>query len=149
VFAGRAGLHVVWIGGLMGVGSLGVGYWHWLEDLACWQTELFTTLAFAQVGQALAAQSSVDSAFRSGLFANRLLASMAGLAVALQLAVVYLGPLQRVFGTDALSASDLATTVVVGAAVFTAMELEKWLRRSSRQRLSSQRALESTAGADA
>ena len=45
VFARGLGLHVVWVGVLMGLLCLGVGYWYWSAGKEQWQTVLFTTLA--------------------------------------------------------------------------------------------------------
>jgi Ca2+-transporting ATPase len=132
IFAGGTGRHIVWVGALIGLVSIGVGYWHWLDDHARWQTMLFTTLAFAQVGQAFAIRSNRDSVFRIGILSNKLLAGMVALVVALQLGVIYLGPLHRLFGTEALSVGDLLATVALGALVFAVMECEKWwLRREA------------------
>ena len=51
------------------------------------------------------------------------------LTVLLQLALIYIPALQTVFRTVSLSASDLALVLAVAAAVFGAVELEKWIFR--------------------
>ena len=48
---------------------------------------------------------------------------------ALQLAVIYLPWLQSIFSTSPLAAVDLVVTIGVGVIVFTAIEIEKKLRR--------------------
>ena len=126
------GRHVLWLGLLIAVVALGGGYWYWSAEAENWQTITFTTLAFLQVGQALAVRSSRDSLFRIGIASNRLLLAMALTAVALQLAVIYLGPLRRMFGTEALSPADLAICAGLGSIAFVAIEIEKWFVRRAR-----------------
>ena len=71
-----------------------------------WQTMIFTTLAFLQVGQAPA---------------------MAILTIALQLLVIYIPFPDQFFDVVPLSATDLLLAVVLGTIVFWAIEIEKWL----------------------
>ncbi len=126
IFAGGLGLHIAWVGVLIGVVSLGAGYAYWAAGSAAWQTVVFTTLALAQVGQALAIRSSRDSLFAIGPLGNRPLAALVVLAVALQLAVVFWSPLGAMFGTVPLSATDLAVCAGLGLLVFAVIEAEKW-----------------------
>jgi Ca2+-transporting ATPase len=129
IFAGGLGRHIAWTGALIGLAALGVGAWYWLAGHAGWQTMIFTTLAFAQVGQALAVRSTHDSLFQIGVLSNRLLAGLAAAVVALQLAVISWAPLREMFGTVPLSAVDLATSAGVGLLVFALLELGKWRAR--------------------
>ena len=57
-----------------------------------------------------------------------LLAAVLG-AVAVQLAILYLPALQRLFATQALSPFQLALVLVASTAAFGAVELEKWVLR--------------------
>ena len=111
IFARGMGRHIVWLGSLIGIVALGVGFWYWQSGDSHWQTMTFTTLAFLQIGQALGVRSSRDSLFSIGITSNPLLLTMTCLAFSLQIAVVYWPPLQFVFGTQALSLADLATSV--------------------------------------
>jgi Ca2+-transporting ATPase len=129
IFARGMGAHIVRTGLLIGVVSLGVGLWAWFSGHENWQTILFTTLAFAQVGQALAVRSDHDSLFRIGLGSNRPMTALVALVVALQLAVVYWSPLGGLFGTDPLAVVDLLICALAGVVVFAALELEKWWGR--------------------
>ena len=64
---------IFWIGLLMGIVSLMLGYWYWASGSsveAHWRTIIFTVLTFAQMGNALAIRSSHDSLFRIGIFSN-------------------------------------------------------------------------------
>jgi len=129
VFARGLGRHVLWVGLLMAFLSLGTGYWYWHAHDAKWQTMLFTTLTLSQMAHILAIRSERSSLFRIGLFSNKPLLGAITLTVLLQIALIYMPLLQKVFQTIALSALDLIVAVSVCAAVFCAVELEKWLLR--------------------
>jgi Ca2+-transporting ATPase len=134
LFARGLGWHVLWVGLLISGLCLGGGLWLRLHGVATWQTLLFTTLAFTQMAHVLAIRTEHDSVFRSGFWTNRALIGAVGLTVALQLAVVYLPPLQAVFGARALAPSELALSLGLSAVVFGAVEFEKWLRRRAEAR---------------
>jgi Ca2+-transporting ATPase len=59
---------VVWVGALIGALALGVGYFYWRMDAnGPWQTMVFATLGFAQLGQAFASRAlrqAQDTALR-------------------------------------------------------------------------------------
>ena len=129
IFARGVGRQIVWSGILIGVLALAVGVLGWYVDHPHWQTMIFTTLATAQMGQALAIRSGHDSLFRIGLLSNRVLLGMVALTFALQLLVLYWTPLQAMFDTTPLSMVDLLITIVAGLAVFAVIEGEKWWRR--------------------
>jgi Ca2+-transporting ATPase len=113
------------VGLLVGAAGLGVGLAYWAAGSDAWRTMIFTTLTFAQVGQALAIRSAHDPLYRIGLFSNRALAGLAAAVVGLQLAAVYWGPLGEMFSTVPLGATDLAVSVAAGAAVYVLLEAEK------------------------
>jgi len=89
---------------------------------------VFTFLAFAQVFQALASRSSKDSLFKMGVMSNPLLAAIAALVVALQLAVLYIPFLSGFFDVKPLSIYNLSISAGTGVLVFVAMELEKFIK---------------------
>ena len=128
VFGRGLGRHVAWAGLLMGLVSLGMGYWTWRAGWDNWQTMLFTTLTLSQMGHALAVRSR-ESLFKVGLLSNKALLGSVLLTFLLQLAVVYVPFLQRLFKTAALSPADLAISLLLSTAVFWGVELEKWLLR--------------------
>ena len=65
VFSRGVGREIIWIGILMGVISLGLGYFAWLNDPAgSWQTMVFTTMVLAQMGNALALRSNREFALQ-------------------------------------------------------------------------------------
>jgi Ca2+-transporting ATPase len=134
VFSRGIGRQIIWIGILMGIASLGVGYMGWRADSGgSWQTMVFTTLTLAQMGNALAIRSSHDSLFTIGLFSNRAMLGAVILTFVLQLAVIYIPLLQDFFNTQALTPFVLGICLVLSTVVFWAAEVEKWfLRRKAR-----------------
>ncbi len=127
---------IIWIGALMGLVSLGVGYWAWSVDSgSAWQTMIFTTLTLAQMGNALAIRSSRESLFKIGFRSNRFMLWAVLLTFVLQLAVIYIPFMQRLFNTQPLTALELGISLVFSTAVFWAVEMEKWIirRRSPKE----------------
>jgi len=132
VFSRGAAFQTVWIGLLIGVLGLGVGGWYFFGGHANWQTMVFTSLAFAQVGQAFASRSNHDSLSAIGLRSNPLMLRIVLTVTVLQLSVIYLPPMQSLFSTSALSPLDLGIALGIGMIVFAAIEMgKKWGRRSS------------------
>jgi P-type Ca2+ transporter type 2C len=129
VFSRGLGIDIVWIGLLMGITSLLVGYSWWREGSAAWQTMIFATLTFSQMSLALAVRSERDSFFSIGLFTNKFLLGAVLLSSLLQLAVIYLPFLQQVFRTTALSGQELGIALAASTVVFWAVELKKWAVR--------------------
>jgi Ca2+-transporting ATPase len=129
IFGDGMGRQIFWVGLLIGLVALAVGYEAWQSNQTHWQTLVFTTLAFLQIGQALAVRSFRDSVFQIGPWSNKLLLGMAVLVFGLQLAVVYVPFLQDIFATVPLSTEELAISLGLGTLVFWGIELEKWLIR--------------------
>jgi Ca2+-transporting ATPase len=133
IFGRGMGTHILWVGLLMGLVSLGVGYWAWATVHPAWQTMVFTTLTLSQMGNVLAVRSNRDSLFKIGLLSNRALLGAVLLTFILQILVTFWGPLQVVFGTQDLTTAELAICLGLSTIVFWAVEAEKWrLRRSER-----------------
>jgi Ca2+-transporting ATPase len=129
IFARGLGRHIFWIGLLMGLIVLGVGYGYWRAGLAQWQTMVFLTITLAQMAHVLAIRSERDSVFRIGLWSNTPLLGAVALTFILQLALVYVPFLQGFFETVALSARDLVLGFVLSSIIFWTVELEKWVLR--------------------
>jgi len=126
----KAITHVSWVGLLIAALALGVGYYYDLVlNVPQWQTMIFTTLAFAQLFQALAVRSSDTSVFRLSPLSNRLLLAMLGVTLLSQLLALYVPFLQSVFSTVPLAPQDLGICLALGAVVFAAIEIEKWITR--------------------
>ena len=90
-------------------------------------TVAFTTLAAFQWFQALNARSTRLSVLSVGLFSNRWLWAGIGLAVALQLLVVYTPLGQTLFGTVPLTGADWLRIVPVAASILVVDEVLKAL----------------------
>jgi P-type Ca2+ transporter type 2C len=134
MFAHGMGWQIVWTGAMIGMLALGIGVLAWYMNHSSWQTLIFTTLAFAQIGQALAIRSNSESLFRLGLWSNRVLLLTILAVFALQLLVLYWSPLQAMFDTMPLTLLDLGICLAAAVLVFGAIEAEKWwLRRRGAQ----------------
>lgn len=116
---------ILWIGLLMGIVSLGVGFWFWQQDNPNWQTIVFTTLTLSQMGNALATRSNLDTLYQIGLFSNRAMLGAVLLTFVLQMAVVYLPFMNQIFETRPLSLAELAISLILSTIVFHAIELVK------------------------
>ncbi len=121
------------MGIVMSLVSLGVGVFSFRAGDPAWQTLLFTTLIFTQVVLALEVRSERSSLFRVGLLTNPLMVVAFFSTVGLQLAVVYVPFLQKVFSTAPLGRRDLLVVVGSGLAVLAVVEAWKLvLRRKER-----------------
>ena len=129
IFAGGLGVHIIWVGLLMGGVALATQAWSVRTGHAHWQTMVFTVLCLSQMGHVLAIRSERESLFSQGIFSNKPLTGAFLLTFALQMATIYLPQLQPIFKTEALTLSELALTLVLSSLVFFAVEIEKWLKR--------------------
>ncbi|VTU16806.1 cation-translocating P-type ATPase [Variovorax sp. RA8] len=131
LFAGGMWQHTLWVGLLIAALCLGVQAWA-LKTGMHWQTMVFTVLTLSQMGYVLAIRSESDSLFTQGLRSNWPMAGAVFSTFVLQLAVVYVPPLQKVFRTEALAMGELGICLASAVVVFAIVETEKWLRRSIR-----------------
>ena len=121
--------HILVIGLIIGVLSLGAQAWAIQQALPNWQTMVFTVLTFSQLAHVLVIRNDRDSLFSTGLLQNPALIGTVLLTVVLQLAVIYLPPLNAVFHTAPLSPQELAICLALPLVVVLAVEMEKWLSR--------------------
>lgn len=140
IFSRGVGRHIAWVGLLLGLLLLAVGYYGWTTGHPAWQTLVLVALVFARLAHVLGIRSGQDSLFHAGLFSNRTLLGAVLLTVLLQMALVYLPPLQRVFQTGPLGLVDVALCLAVAAVVFAAVELEKLLQRRADTRVTGREA---------
>ncbi|QTB89999.1 cation-translocating P-type ATPase [Bifidobacterium saguini] len=89
----------------------------------------FTILVFAQLFNALASRSHLQSAF-VGLFSNKWLWGAIGLSVVLQLVVIYVPFLNSAFGTTPLGPLAWVECIGLAAIVLIASELRKLVLRA-------------------
>ncbi|TDN38806.1 cation-translocating P-type ATPase [Hymenobacter sp. UV11] len=129
IFADGLGWFIGWVGLLVGALTLGTQAWAIRDGDAHWQTMTFTVLCFTQLGSALAIRSSRESLFTLGLFSNKPMLGAVALSVALQLLIIYLPFLNKIFTTSPLSWSELGLTVAISSIAFWAIELQKLISR--------------------
>ena len=129
IFSGGIGIHILWVGLLMGGVALGIQSWAISIGNDKWMTMVFTVLSISQMGQAMAARSNRKSLFKQGIFGNKQLIGAVSLTLGLQMAVIYIPFLQDIFSTKALSFKELLLCLGLSSIVFWAVEIEKWFKR--------------------
>ncbi len=107
----------------MGVLAAGLGSWYYFTGRPEWQVMIFTSLAFMQVFQALAARR--ESFFKIEWMSNPMLVGMSALVVLLQLMVLYVPAFTEFFELLPLKWYDLSLVILSGLVVFAVMELGK------------------------
>ena len=125
---------VLWAGTLIGVVALVTQALMLDADPSRARTMTFTVLTFSQMGLAFTSRWERESVFRRSVFSNRALTGAVVATVALQLAILYVPAMQRLFRTEALSATELGVAIAVSCAAALAVELEKFIRRLVRGR---------------
>jgi len=89
------------------------------------RTIAFCVLVAFQWFNALNARSDQQSLFKLGLFTNRWLLGGIGLAVVLQLTIIYTPLLQALFYTVPLGWDDWGVVILVAGSIFVAEEFRK------------------------
>jgi len=128
LLSGGLGVHVLWVGLLLGLVCLGTQAWA-IGTGAHWQTMVFTVLCLNQLGHALAIRSERRSLFQMGLLTNKPLLYSVLLTIFLQLAVIYLPWCNKIFHTAPLPPRELALALGLSCLVFFAVEVEKFIGR--------------------
>ena len=129
LFAHGMWQHILIIGLLIGALSLGVQAWALQQQLAHWQTMVFTVLTFSQLANVLVIRNDRESLFVAGLMQNRALLSAVLLTVTLQLAVIYMPLMNTIFHTAPLSIAELLVCLALPLTIVAVVEAEKWLAR--------------------
>lgn len=129
IFSNGMGIHILWVGFLMGITTLGIQFSAINNGNSHWQTMAFTVLCFSQMGHVMAIRSDRESLFKIGVFSNKPLLGALFLTVILQLMLIYSPFFNSIFKTQPLSIYELAITFVVSSVVFCAVEIEKWIFR--------------------
>ncbi|MDT8391174.1 MAG: cation-translocating P-type ATPase [Lentisphaeria bacterium] len=139
----KMGANILWMGAVMMIFSLAVGYYFWgkagspvggaahgeATQAVVWQTMLFTTMVFIQLFLAFALRSTTDFVWRKGLFSNPPLIWALAVTGILQAAVVYVPILQDFFRTTALSGRQFGLCLLTGFSVYLLVELSKGVKR--------------------
>lgn len=132
VLGGNMRWQMAWMGLLIAGVSMGLaGVWWYLQGPeGAWQTVLFTSLAFAQVFQALGIRSSQDSLFRIGLRSNAVLLGMVGLVLGLQTLLTRVPLLRDLFHLQVLSLYELLFILLANSLILWVTEGLKWRGKS-------------------
>jgi len=127
---------IVLVGVVMAAGTLGVldaslpgGFLAGSGGMAYGHSMAFTTLVLFQMFNVFNARSDERSAL-AGLFTNRWLWGSVGLAVGLQLLVLYVPALQQAFGTVPLGVGDWLRCTAVASSVLWLREIDKAATRA-------------------
>ena len=134
VFARGLGRHILWVGALMALVSLGTGVWYSQVEPEIWQTMLFTTLTLSQLSHVMAIRAGDESLFKVGLLSNKPLLWAVAFTFVLQLVAIYTPFFQGLLETEPLPLADLAIAVALSTIIFWAVEVEKWLIRRNMSR---------------
>ena len=133
IFARGMARDILWVGLLMGLVSLGIGYWFWRIGAPSWQTMAFTTLTVSQMGNALASRSDRFTLAQIGPLTNKTLLLCVLITLLLQAAVIYIPFLQQAFSTVPLSLGELAISLAFSTVVFFSIELVKLIRQRNQK----------------
>lgn len=142
LFARGLGWHVLWVGLLMAVATLGLFYWDRERgsSLEHARTLAFFTLAGLQMAHVLAIRMERELVLGRNFFKNPRLLGAVGLTLATQLAVTYWPPLQRIFQTESLPFVDLDLSLAVCVGLFlivqmaTALEIRSARKHEAREK---------------
>jgi len=134
VFADGMGWHILVVGILIGLVTIGLQAWAINHDYDNWQTMTFTVLCFSQLGHVMAIRSPRQSTFTIGIFSNRPMTIALIVTVILQLTIIYVPFFNDIFKIKPLTLTELGITAAASAIVFWAVELEKFVRRRRSQR---------------
>ena len=128
LFARGMWQQILWVGLLIAASCLLtqkiaiVQGWHW-------QTMVFTVLCYSQLFNSLAVRSEQQSLFAQGITSNLSLLLTVLVSVAVQLGIIYVPALQSLFHTQSLGLVELVFCFIISTVAFSAVEVEKLLRR--------------------
>ena len=130
IFAGGLGVHILWVGLLMGAVSILTQACFIQRSQTHWQTMVFTVLCLSQMGHVFAIRSERASFFKQGALSNKPLLGAVLLTFGLQITTIYIPFLNPIFKTEPLSLGELVITLLLSSVVFLAVEVEKIFKRS-------------------
>ncbi len=130
LFAGGIGFHIIWVGLLMALVTLGTEVWAVHREMPHWQTMVFTVLSLSQLGHVMAIRSDRQFLFTLGIFSNRPLLGAVLFTFILQLGVIYLPIANRIFKTQPLTLNELLICVALSLVVLIGVEIEKFIKRN-------------------
>jgi Ca2+-transporting ATPase len=132
IFAGGMAWHILWVGLLMGIVTIGMQAYAIHVANSHWQTMAFSVLCFSQLGHVMSIRSESESIFKIGVLSNKPMLGALLLTVGLQLMIIYTPYFNDIFKTQPLTFYELAITLAVSSIVFWAVEIEKWIKRNKK-----------------
>lgn len=140
IFSRGLGSYMVRIGVIFAILTIILMVWSYYHtqlsgDRDRWKTMVFTTLCLAQMGHALAVRSDSKLTFQLNPFSNPYILGAVTFTTLLQLALIYVEPLRKFFGTYWLDFQELSICFGFSLLMFVWIEFEKlianyWLNRS-------------------
>jgi Ca2+-transporting ATPase len=125
-------ISIVIFGLIMGLGALFMFMQYKDIDLSRAQTVAFTTLVMFQMFAVISSRSLHHSLSHLNPFTNPWLMGAVGLSLIIQAAVIYLAPLQTIFGTVALAGMDWLKIIGISSLGFIGMEASKFLFKAKK-----------------
>lgn len=129
IFAHGLGVHIIWVGLLMGLVTIGLQQYAVSTGIENWQTMVLTVLCLSQLGHVLAIKSENESLLKRGLLSNKPLLGALVFTFGLQMATIYVPFLNSIFHTAPLTLKELIITLMLSTVVFFAVEIEKFVVR--------------------
>ena len=125
IFAYGLGIHILWVGILIGLLTVGTqAYTIHIADTH-WQTIVFTVLCFSQLWHVMAIRSETKSLFSISLFSNKpLILAVLG-TIALQLAVIYIPYLNKFLHTQPLTIVELLIATGISSLYLLQLKLKR------------------------
>ncbi|MNX61047.1 Calcium-transporting ATPase 1 [compost metagenome] len=127
IFSGSMAIHILWVGFIMGVITIGMQAWAIQNQNTNWQTMAFTVLCFSQLGHVMCIRSERDSIFKVGFFSNKPMLAALLITFSLQFIIIYVPFFNDIFKTQPLTFYELGLTLAVSTIVFWYGEIEKWI----------------------
>lgn len=128
IFAHGLGVHILWVGLLMGGVTLAAQAWAIRSGHAHWQTIAFNVLCLSQMGHVWAIRSE-RSFFRTNFFSNPALLGAVALTFGLQALVTFVPVFQGIFHTQPLTLQEFMVVTALSSVVFIGVEVEKLFSR--------------------
>jgi P-type Ca2+ transporter type 2C len=138
IFARGLGMYMVRVGIILAIIAIILMWWAhgyttapgYPGDKETWKTMVFTTLCIAQMGHAIAIRSNTQLTMQLNPWTNPYLWASVIVTTLLQLALIYVEPLQKFFGTHPLTGTELAVCFGFSMLMFVWIEIEKLMNRS-------------------
>jgi len=118
IFSRGIGTNILVMGTIIGLLSIAVGYIFWIDSplSGAWQTMIFSTIAFCQLGLAMTIRRTKETIFSREFFSNRPILIAVVITFILQLGIIYTPFCNKIFKTESLT--FLQFCVCLGAGFF-------------------------------